>query len=627
MKLKIKLNQKLKYGMRKNKTGRVLIFLLIFAELFAGQPSIHRNLGIPLIIREAQAAAPTFVTAGIVAAGTAAITPQLPGSIQTNDILLLFLETDNQAISIANQSGGTWAEVTNSPQGTGVAADGTATRLTVFWSRYNGTQTAPVTTDSGNHQIGRIIAIRGVTTSGNPWNVTAGNVEAVADTSGSIPGAGTTIADTFVVTAVATALPDATGTANFSAWSNGNLAGVAERVDNSSNVGNGGAIGVATGTKGTAGNYGSTTVTTPNAKKGLLSIALKPNDTSPPTPNPMTFASPPTNDSTTQISMTATTAVDDYTPPVEYLFTLDNTSCGSDAGSGGSSSSWLASTLFSDSGLDTNKCYGYTVTARDSVSPTPNTGTASSISSTYTSANIPGTPSLGSATATTLSLTNDANGNPSSNPATDFAVQVVTTSPSDVTWLNKWVDASGNPSNTEVWQNDAAWDTEILTGLNYATTYGVEVKARNEDNDETALSSEGQGTTAAVSIIITTDGTISYGQVSLGESKSTIDLSDTQTAQNNGGITEDFNIKTSNATNGTQWTVGSSPGTNIFVHEFSSNGGGAWTKFTAADSYQTLKTGIAVSGTQDFDLRITAPSESSDYQEKSIIVTVQATAQ
>lgn len=128
----------------------------------------------------------------------------------------------------------------------------------------------------------------------------------------------------------------------------------------------------------------------------------------------------------------------------------------------------------------------------------------------------------------------------------------------------------------------------------------------------------------AVSVTITTDGTVDYGLVAGGATKSTIDLSDTQTAQNDGSVTETFNIKTSNATNGTQWTIGSSPGSDVFVHEFSTNSGSEWTKFSAADSYQTLATGINADGTQNFDLRITAPTESSDYQEKTISITIQA---
>ncbi len=99
--------------------------------------------------------------------------------------------------------------------------------------------------------MGRIIAIRGAAASGNPWDVTAGGVEATSDTSGSIPGATTTVNNTLVVVAVAGSLPDASGTANFSAWTNANLTNLTERADNTATAGNGGALGIATGEKAT----------------------------------------------------------------------------------------------------------------------------------------------------------------------------------------------------------------------------------------------------------------------------------------------------------------------------------------------------------------------------------------
>jgi PKD repeat protein len=221
--------------------------------------------------------APTFVAAGNVAAGTADITPALPAGIAGNDILLLFVETANQISSIINQNGGTWTQVTGSPQGYGAAAASNAVRITVFWSRYNGTQGAPTVGDSGNHQLARIIALRGATTGGDPCNVTAGGTESTVDTSGAIPGATTTVANTLVVAAITTSLPDANGTSNFSAWANADLTGLAERTDNVSNAGNGGGLAVATGVKATAGAYASTAVTCGTATtKAMLSLAIRP---------------------------------------------------------------------------------------------------------------------------------------------------------------------------------------------------------------------------------------------------------------------------------------------------------------------------------------------------------------
>ncbi|MBI5400820.1 MAG: hypothetical protein HZB12_01755 [Candidatus Yonathbacteria bacterium] len=293
-------------------------------------------------------------------------------------------------------------------------------------------------------------------------------------------------------------------------------------IDSTTSGANGAAI-TQTGFNATGSNQTVTTKTitttgTTAAGGGRMFIIKKAPDTTPPTPNPMTFASLPANDSAVQISMTATTA-SDPSAPVNYLFTNDNSSCGTNAGTGGTTSLWQSTTSYSDSGLQANKCYGYTITARDSA-PTPNVGTASAISSTYTSANVPGTPTLSGATANSLNLTNAENGNPALNPTTNFAVQVVTTS--DATWLNKWVSTSGNPSSTAVWMTDAQLDALVLQGLQSNILYGVKVKARNQDTDETALSAEGQGTTASIPASGTVSASPSACTISSGGSICTV---------------------------------------------------------------------------------------------------------
>jgi len=336
------------------------------------------------------------------------------------------------------------------------------------------------------------------------------------------------------------------------------------------------------------------------------------------------FATNPFNTSATGIGMTAALGYDYST--VNYLFTLDNSSCSVGySGAGGTTSSWQTSTSYNDTGLDPNKCYGYKVTASDSVGTT-HVGTGSGVITTYTSANTPGTPILGGATLTTLNLTNDANANPASNPTTNFAVQVVTTSPSDSTWLNKWVNASGDPGATEVWMDDAALDALVIRGLKPGTTYGVKVKAKNQDNDETLFGPEGQNaTTAPIISISVSDGIVTYGVLGVGGTKTTIDLSNTQIAKNEGDVAEDFTIKTSNAIGGIGWTLAAVPGTDEFVHEFSTTAGVGWTKFVTADSYQPFVSNVGVSSNQSFDLRIIAPTLASDGISKTISVTILAT--
>lgn len=217
-------------------------------------------------------ALPTFVAAGTSSSAATAVTPGIPSGTLQNDILVMFIETADQAITV---SGGTetWTEVTGSP----VSIAGT-TRLTVFWARASqDAPTAAVSSDSGDHQNGRMIGIRGCITTGDPWDVIATGTEAVSDTSAAITGLTTTVNDCLVVNLMAVDLPDANSVSNFSGQSNSDLANLAERTDNSSNQGNGGGMGSWTGEKATAGSVGTTAVTLANAaQKCFMTIALKP---------------------------------------------------------------------------------------------------------------------------------------------------------------------------------------------------------------------------------------------------------------------------------------------------------------------------------------------------------------
>lgn len=229
--------------------------------------------GVAFQVRAADSA-PVWIANGAQAAGALAITPALPSGILTDDILLLLLETANQAISIPTPNGGTWTEVTSSPQGTGTAGGLTATRLTMFWSRYNGTQGAPTTSDSGDHQLGFIAAFRGARTSGDPWSITSGNVDATSDTSLSATGATTTVAECTVV--IGAALMD--DAQDFGAtWTNADLANIDTLANEATAAGNDGRVGMVTGLKSASGAYGATTNTiTANSVKGMMTVALWP---------------------------------------------------------------------------------------------------------------------------------------------------------------------------------------------------------------------------------------------------------------------------------------------------------------------------------------------------------------
>lgn len=204
------------------------------------------------------------------------ITPTAPPEgLEVDDIVLFPIETANQAITIANQNGGTWTEAPSSPQGLGTGGAAAAVRITCFWTRWNGTQGAPTTSDSGDHQTGLLLSFRGVKKTGDPFNTSAGNTQG-ATTSASIPG-GTTTVDGCMICAISACDRDANSTTNASAWANASLASITERVDQTFQAATGGGLAIATGIDDVAGTVNATTWTqAASANLAHLMLALEP---------------------------------------------------------------------------------------------------------------------------------------------------------------------------------------------------------------------------------------------------------------------------------------------------------------------------------------------------------------
>jgi hypothetical protein len=216
-------------------------------------------------------AIPYFISAGSVGVGTAGTTPGVPPLFEQGDIFLLFVESANEVV--AAPSG--WTAVADSPQGTGTAGGTAATRLSVFWKRAALTESPPSVADPGDHVVAQILAFRACISSGNPWDVTAGDVAAATTTAVAIPGDTTTVPNCLVVLAVANATD--TDTPQTSGYTNPDLANLAERADFNNSQGNGGGFAVITGEKAVAGAYGATTATLATASvQGRMSVALKP---------------------------------------------------------------------------------------------------------------------------------------------------------------------------------------------------------------------------------------------------------------------------------------------------------------------------------------------------------------
>ena len=109
----------------------------------------------------------------------------------------------------------------------------------------------------------------------------------------------------------------------------------------------------------------------------------------------------------------------------------------------------------------------------------------------WTLANVPSTPTVNNPTTTSLDVTVNANGNPST---TEFAIYEINT--------NKYVQVGGTLNTDPDWQTAGTWLTKTVTSLTPGTTYNFQVKARNGNHTETALSTSAQATTLIPTINI-----------------------------------------------------------------------------------------------------------------------------
>lgn len=200
-------------------------------------------------------------TVGGLASGATNITPALPSGWQPDDILVMMVETANEAVTAPAG----WTQAPNSPVS---QTNADVTRLTVLYRRAVAGDGNPTITDPGDHAGARIIAVSGCVTTGDPWDVTAGAPDNTSSTTADIPTGTTTARNGLVVVGVATGLSGVANSAQHSAWTNAGLlqgpasaAGMVERFDSRYTAGNGGSIGCATGQKLDIGAVGTTTST------------------------------------------------------------------------------------------------------------------------------------------------------------------------------------------------------------------------------------------------------------------------------------------------------------------------------------------------------------------------------
>lgn len=212
----------------------------------------------------------TYVNKSAFASGTAGLTVGAVANVVADDLILLFVESANQAIT--TPSG--FTQVTSSPVSTGTAAAAGGVRLTVFYQWATGADTTTTVADSGDHTTAIKLAYRGVDLT-TPFDATPTTaIKTPASTSSSFPGITTATANACIVHASALDL-DSASTATTGTPTNANLTGLTERHDQTVTAGAGGGLVIIEGFKATAGATGNTTATVTSTIQVYLTMALR----------------------------------------------------------------------------------------------------------------------------------------------------------------------------------------------------------------------------------------------------------------------------------------------------------------------------------------------------------------
>jgi glucuronoarabinoxylan endo-1,4-beta-xylanase len=256
------------------------------------------------------------------------------------------------------------------------------------------------------------------------------------------------------------------------------------------------------------GSVGSTDTLAANSINTYVGTIV--DDTTPPTPDPMTWALEPTETGPSSIEMTATTATDTESPPVQYYF-----ECTTD---GSKSSDWQTSATYSPSGLSPSTLYSFRVRARDSYT-TPNvTEWSSTLSATTevepidveildswgtgtTHAKVDGTDRAlvftvhaeGSTSGTTPSVTSVTYGDQAMTPVVEIVNPSGSTRTYTATFIlnDAGITAAGTTTFSVTWgtaATNSAFAHVFLQNVNQSTLTGATASAATSTGSTTTTS-------------------------------------------------------------------------------------------------------------------------------------------
>lgn len=206
-------------------------------------------------IRDSLPTVPTVISVGTEFTSTGVPTATLPGTHAANDILILILQSSNDS-AVTPPTDYTRLGPQN---GIGAAAAAGSTKLSIFWKRDGGAESAPTIPDTGDHTYGVMLAVRGCPTYGDPFVIGGQAFKFTASTTGTSDKGKTVMDNCLIMTIFGHAIDSAT--AQGSSPTNADLTSVTEQFDDATTDGTGGGIYVMTGIKQRRGSFVASTVT------------------------------------------------------------------------------------------------------------------------------------------------------------------------------------------------------------------------------------------------------------------------------------------------------------------------------------------------------------------------------